>query len=261
MNNKRLAEILNAIVEKSDDYGLYHTDEVKSELADACNELDKFVSANNLSDNDLINMSIDDLRQIGVNVDDMLMYIDFNNLYDIYEAVFFRDSDYIGGIKQMYFEESLELPDRDPSPNTMSVVDIIKTAYDSGKFDDLRCVGRDKACTLDIYGPDKDRLIGFFDRKPEFNREDHFESGIHSAEFISDKYDVEIFDTFIRIYKIPQNENVKELKEDIELKQKDVLKFLNKLPDDRLGRMFYQYNTHDRDYLSYVISDEDAKKI
>ena len=106
---------------------------------------------------------------------------------NLYDAIFLHDEDYVNGIKQTYFGESLELPDKDPAPNTISVVDIIKTAYDTGKFDNLKCIGRDNRCTFDIYGPDKDRLVSFFDKKKEFNREDHNEFGINSVEFISDK--------------------------------------------------------------------------
>ena len=48
------------------------------------------------------------------------------------------------------------------------------------------------------------------------------------------------------------------LKESVdEISQEDALKFLNTLTDDKLGKTFYQYNSKDRDHLSYIISDED----
>ena len=50
----------------------------------------------------------------------------------------------------------------------------------------------------------------------------------------------------------------KSIKEDLEeISQEDALNFLNSLSDNKLGKIFYEYNTYDRDYLSYIISDED----
>lgn len=103
---------------------------------------------------------------------------------------------------------AIEAPDES---NAVSVVDIIKNAYDEGKFGKLPCVGRQNACQIDISGVDKDRLISFFDKKKEFNREDHNEAGVNSVEFISDKFDVEVFDSFIQIYIIPQYESLKRM--------------------------------------------------
>lgn len=90
-----------------------------------------------------------------------------------------------------------------------SVVDQIKDVYEAGLFSKLP-VGRDNAFTLEISGPDKSRLAGYFARQPEFNHEINNASNIISHEFISDKYDIEIFDSFIQMYKIPQNESLEE---------------------------------------------------
>lgn len=85
----------------------------------------------------------------------------------------------------------------------VSVVDQVKAVYEAGLFDKLP-VGRDKALTLDIFGPDKERLAGYFKKQKEFNYELNHDNGVVSHEFISDKYDIEIFDSFISMYKIPQ---------------------------------------------------------
>ena len=90
-----------------------------------------------------------------------------------------------------------------------SVVDAIKAFYENGGFKKLP-VGRKNAFTVDIYGPDKERLVGYFKKQNEFNYEINDESNIISHEFISDKYDVEIFDSFVKMYKIPQNESLSE---------------------------------------------------
>lgn len=113
-----------------------------------------------------------------------------------------------------------EAPKLDQSVNTTSIVDVIKQVYEKGLFSKLNCEGRKNACDVDIHGADKDRLIGYFSKRKEFNKEEHNESGIFSVEFISDKYDIEIFDSFVRIYKIPQNEAKK-------MSIKDLQKLLN----------------------------------
>lgn len=92
----------------------------------------------------------------------------------------------------------------------MSTVDQIKMAYEAGLFDKLP-IGRKNAATTSIYGPDKERLVGYFKKQPEFNYEMNTEGGIMSHEFISDKLDIEIFDEFISIYRIPQNESVEKV--------------------------------------------------
>lgn len=92
-----------------------------------------------------------------------------------------------------------------------SIVDAIKRVYECGGFDKLP-VGREDAVTIDIAGPDKDRLVGYFEKQPEFKYDMNNESDIISHEFISDKYDVEVFDTFIQMYKIPQTESLEEQK-------------------------------------------------
>ena len=91
-----------------------------------------------------------------------------------------------------------------------SVVDIIKRFYEAGGFAKLP-TGRKNAFSADISGPDKQRLAGYFDKQEEFNHEINNESGIISHEFISDKYDVEIFDSFVTMYKIPQNESLADI--------------------------------------------------
>ena len=90
-----------------------------------------------------------------------------------------------------------------------SIVDQIKKFYELGGLEKLP-VGRENALTADLCGPDKDRLVGYFRKQPEFNYELNDEAGIISHEFISDKYDIEIFDTFIQMYKISQNESLSE---------------------------------------------------
>lgn len=91
----------------------------------------------------------------------------------------------------------------------ISVVDQVKAIYEAGFFSKLP-VGRENAFTIDIYGPDKERLVGYFKKQPEFNYELNNDAGIISHEFISTKYDIEIFDEFISMYKIPQNESLQE---------------------------------------------------
>lgn len=89
---------------------------------------------------------------------------------------------------------------------TVSIVDLVKQAYEKGLFTKLNCIGRDNACDLELGPMDKERLIGYFRKRKEFNVEEHNESGVYSVEFISNDYDIEIFDSFMRVYKIPQNE-------------------------------------------------------
>lgn len=113
-----------------------------------------------------------------------------------------------------------EAPKLGQAVNSISVVDVIKQVYEKGLFSRLNCLGRQNACDIDIHGTDKDRLIGYFSKRKEFNKEEHNESGVFSVEFISDKYDIEIFDSFVRIYKIPQNEAKK-------ISIKDLQKLLN----------------------------------
>lgn len=390
MNTERLADIINKISEKSDDYTLYRSDEVRQEVLDACNELGRFFDDENLDGGSASKIDKETLGRYGVDLYSLSNYVDFENLEDVYDAVFLGDDDYVKSIQQRYFDEELdassetanggrrkflygcddcgyevylypeentgacpncgehhgfyseeefdgtlgmsndtatykesinqndysmrnkrsamrllnllkkygansisddngsaviefdrkinddeiepiydefrnagffsastpygrnpeikifaddrmlpteakllsyddgllkvvistlylgdtdeinevlELPTREPESTAIPTVDLIKKAYDSGKFNNLKCVGRDNACTFDIHGPDKERIISFFDKKSEFNREDHNDSGINSVEFISDKFDIEIFDNFIRVYKIPQNES------------------------------------------------------
>lgn len=88
-----------------------------------------------------------------------------------------------------------------------SIVDAIKRFYEVGGFEKLP-VGRKDAFMVDISGPDKERLAAYFEKQPEFNYEMNDDHGIVSHEFISDKYDVEIYDSFVSMYKIPQNESL-----------------------------------------------------
>lgn len=119
---------------------------------------------------------------------------------DVIEALELQASD----LWEKYLTESKELS---TDHAIISVVDQVKAVYEAGLFDKLP-VGRDRALTLDIFGPDKDRLAGYFKKQPEFNYEMNNENGIISHEFISDKYDIEVFDSFIQMYKIPQNESI-----------------------------------------------------
>lgn len=105
---------------------------------------------------------------------------------------------------EKYLTESKELS---TDHAMISVVDQVKAVYEAGLFDRLP-VGRDRALMLDISGPDKDRLAGYFNKQKEFNHEINNEYGAISHEFISDKYDIEIYDNFITMYKIPQNESL-----------------------------------------------------
>lgn len=99
-------------------------------------------------------------------------------------------------------------PQLEQPTNSTSIVDMIKMGYEHGLFDKLKNVGRENAYTVDISGLDKDRIIGYFDKRKEFNREDHTEAGVHSVEFISNTLDVEVFDSFVQIYRIPQDEAI-----------------------------------------------------
>ena len=119
---------------------------------------------------------------------------------DVIEALELQASD----LWEKYLTESKELS---TDHAIISVVDQVKAVYEAGLFDKLP-VGRDRALTLDIFGPDKYRLAGYFNKQPEFNYEMNNENGIISHEFISDKYDIEVFDSFIQMYKIPQNESI-----------------------------------------------------
>lgn len=130
--------------------------------------------------------------------------------YSLGKALQFMKKNMLGTRMESLEEDTpaIEAPDKS---NATSIVDVIKNAYDEGKFGKLPCVGRQNACQIDISGVDKDRLISFFDKKKEFNREDHNEAGVNSVEFISDKFDVEVFDSFIQIYIIPQYESIKRM--------------------------------------------------
>lgn len=99
-------------------------------------------------------------------------------------------------------------PQLEQPTNSTSIVDMIKMGYEHGLFDKLKNVGRENAYTVDISGLDKDRIIGYFDKRKEFNREDHTEAGVHSVEFISNTLDIEVFDSFVQIYRIPQDEAI-----------------------------------------------------
>ena len=131
-----------------------------------------------------------------------------------------------------YWEE----PTTEVSSNqaVSSTVDDIKAAYEAGLFNKMP-VGRDNAATASIYGPDKDRLVGYFSKLPEFEYEMNNDAGIISHEFISDSLDIEIFDEFISVYKIPQNESVKHtIKENLnkeinKMNFQTILEDLNKL--------------------------------
>lgn len=125
-------------------------------------------------------------------------------------------------------------PQIEAPANGISIVDLIKQAYEKGLFKKLKCDGRKNAARMDISGLDKDRLIGYFDKRPEFNREDNTDSGIHSAEFISDEFDIEIFDSFIQIYKLVDNEAIQKLT------ASDLQKMLNE--DNDPNRDYYKFD-------------------
>lgn len=91
----------------------------------------------------------------------------------------------------------------------MSIVDAIKAAYETGMFSQLP-EGRDNALMLEISGVDKDRLAGYFSKRPEFNYEINNSSGIVSHEFISNLFDIEVFDSFVSMYRIPHTDPVSE---------------------------------------------------
>lgn len=110
--------------------------------------------------------------------------------------------------------------------NSISIVDLIKQAYEKGLFKRLQCNGRKNAACMDISGLDKDRLIAYFDNRKEFTREDNLDSGIHSAEFISNEYDIEIFDSFIQIYRLVDSESIHKITAN------DLQKLLNEDVDD-----------------------------
>lgn len=143
-------------------------------------------------------------------IDQMLDKVLKMQKYSLGKALQFMKKNMLG-TRMESLEEATPAIEAPGSDNWVSVVDVIKNAYDEGKFGKLPCVGRQNACQMDISGVDKDRLISFFDKKKEFNREDHNEAGINSVEFISDKFDVEVFDDFIQIYIIPQYESIKRM--------------------------------------------------
>lgn len=102
----------------------------------------------------------------------------------------------------------------------LSNMDMVKKLYEFGGFERLP-IGRENAATIEIGAADKSRLNSYFKSKPEFNHEINTENDIISNEFISDKYDIEIFDSFVRAYKIPQNESLDEnILEEATLKDK-----------------------------------------
>lgn len=92
----------------------------------------------------------------------------------------------------------------------ISIVDAFKKAFELGMFKKLDAIGRENAQTFDISSVDKDRIIAYMDKQSDFNREDNMDSGIHSAEFVSNDLDIEVFDDFVRVYRLPQNESLDE---------------------------------------------------
>lgn len=90
----------------------------------------------------------------------------------------------------------------DVAPNSISVVDMVKTAYEKGLFKKLRATSRKEADSIDITEIDAARLIAYFSRRSEFNREDNWDANVHSVEFISDEFDIEIYDSFLTIYRL-----------------------------------------------------------
>lgn len=133
----------------------------------------------------------------------------------------------------------------------VSIVDEIKRIYELGGFEKLP-VGRENALTKEISGPDKERIAAYFEKQPEFKMEINTESGITSYEFISDKYDVEVFDSFVQMYKIPQTESLTEDTEKVYMKKNgDYL-----IKGDNGG--YQAFNANDV-HLGHI-SEEDAKE-
>lgn len=103
------------------------------------------------------------------------------------------------GLKHLHEVAYIET---DPAPNAISVVDMVKTAYEKGLFKKLRATSRKEADSIDISSIDAARLRGYFSKRPEFNSEEHHDAGIYSVEFISDEFDIEIYDSFLTIYRL-----------------------------------------------------------
>ena len=76
------------------------------------------------------------------------------------------------------------------------------TAYEKGLFKKLRATNRKEADSIDLHELDAVRLTAYFNKRPEFNREDNWDANIHSVEFISDEFDIEIYDSFMTIYRL-----------------------------------------------------------
>lgn len=139
---------------------------------------------------------------------------------------------------------------------SMSVVDKVKAVYEAGLFTQLP-IGRKDAFTFDICGPDKERIASYFMKQPEFNYEINNEAGIVSHEFISDKYDVEVFDSFVSMYRIPQNESIcmSSLNSDFQ----NILEELDKLYEANDDT---EYSRAKRDYKHCVeFSDIDSSEV
>lgn len=140
-----------------------------------------------------------------------------------------------------------------------SVVDQVKAVYEAGFFSRLP-IGRDNAFTLSISGPDKERLAGYFKKQPEFNYELNTDHGIVSHEFISDKYDIEIYDDFISMYKIPQNESINNLNKK-NIKETDSMNFTETLLE--LDKLYNDLDSEDIDegLIGSIINNSPVGKI
>lgn len=103
------------------------------------------------------------------------------------------------GLKHLHETARIEA---DLASNTIPIVDMVKTAYENGLFKKLRATSHKEADSIDLTEIDATRLIAYFSKCPEFNREDNYDAGIHSVEFISDEFDIEIFDSFLTIYRL-----------------------------------------------------------
>jgi hypothetical protein len=104
------------------------------------------------------------------------------------------------GLANKNAESKKQLPNEEI--NSVSIVDIVKYAYENGLFRKLKATNRKQADTIDLTEIDSARLRGYFGKRPEFKSEDHYGSGIYSVEFISNEFDIEIFPSFMSIYRL-----------------------------------------------------------
>lgn len=88
------------------------------------------------------------------------------------------------------------------APNAIPVVDLVKTAYEHGLFKKLKATSHREADSIELHELDAIRLIAYFSKRPEFTRHDNTSAGIHSVEFVSEDFDIEIYNSFMTIYRL-----------------------------------------------------------